>query len=111
MAQIGKILGQSRPAQTTNTTLYTVPLIMTDVALNLYVCNQSSSGSDNMRIALVPNGYNLDVSRYIVYDSAVRQNGFVQISGLALGPGDSVIVRSEHGNLSFTASGIESGGI
>jgi hypothetical protein len=70
------------------------------------VCNQNSD-IEFFRIALVPSGGTLINARYIAWDSPLAANGLFSASGIGLNQGDSIWVRSNFGNLSFTATGIQ----
>ena len=54
MATANKILGQSKPAAITNTTLYTVPGA-TQANINVFAANQGDA-ADQVRIAITKSG-------------------------------------------------------
>ena len=66
MATVYKVLGQSNPAATTATTLYTVPAATSTVVSTIVVANLGVSGT--YRIAIRPAGAALASSHYIAYD-------------------------------------------
>lgn len=78
----------------------------TQAQVTLYVCNQGGS-VEYMRIALVPANTTLTNPRFIAYDTPLTGNGVFSVSGIGLNEGDSIWVKSNFGNLSFTATGIE----
>lgn len=100
-----RIFGQSKPVAVTDTQLYTVAT-NTRAQVTLFVCNQSAD-VEFVRIALVQVGNTLTSARYIAYDSPIGANGVFSVSGIGLNQGDTVWVRSQYGNLSFTATGIQ----
>ena len=68
MPQTHKVLGQSNPAATTLTTLYTVPSSTSVIASTLAICNQSSSAG-TFRVAVRPAGASVAASHYIAFDA------------------------------------------
>jgi hypothetical protein len=102
-----KVLGQSAPAATTATTLYTVPAATSTVCSTLTVCNRDSS-STTYRIAVRPAGASLANVHYIVYDAILPANSTDTISiGATLATTDVVTVYAGSANLSFTLFGSE----
>ena len=76
MATTYKVLGQSNPAATTATTLYTVPSAKSAVISSLTVCNQASTAA-TFRVAVRPAGATLaatvnqgPISKVVVVESA-----------------------------------------
>lgn len=100
-----KILGQNKPDLLVDTTLFTVPLSK-QAQFSLFVCNQGSAIS-RFTIALIPNGGALSTARYIAYNTPLNANTVFAASGLYMDGGDEVIVSSDNGDVSFTATGIE----
>lgn len=106
MANSYKVLGQSAPSATTNTTLYTVPSSTSAVASTLAVCNRSTS--TNFRVAIRPGGAALANQHYIVYDNYVNQYDTVFLTlGVTLATTDVVTVYAGTANLSFSLFGTE----
>lgn len=107
MAIIYKTLGQSSPAATTATTLYTVPAATSTVVSTLVICNRANSTS-TYRIAVRPAGAALANQHYIVYDSTIAINDTVFLTlGLSLAATDVVTVYASSANLSFSMFGSE----
>lgn len=107
MAVVYKVLGQSNPAATTATTLYTVPASTSTVVSTITICNQGS-GSDTYRIAIRPAGATLAAQHYIAYNGVIP--GFDTISltiGITLATTDVVTVYAGTANLSFNLFGSE----
>lgn len=106
MATTYKVLGQSAPAATTLTTLYTVPALTSTVVSTLCVCNTGSSAS--FRVAIRPAGAAIDPKHYIVYDSVLSANDSVFLTlGVSLATTDVVSVYSSSTTLTFSAFGTE----
>jgi hypothetical protein len=100
-----KLLGQSKPAATTPTDLYTVPA-STQANLNLFVANQEQAG-DTIRVSLALAGLALESKQYIVYDVSIAANSVYKITGISLAATDKLRVYSTNGTCSFTATGVE----
>lgn len=107
MATTYKVLGQSNPAATTSTALYTVPAATQAILSTLTVCNQSASDG-TFRVSVSVNGAALSAKEYIAYDASIRGNGFVTLTlGISLGAADVVRVYASSTSLSFSAFGTE----
>lgn len=107
MAISYKILGQSNPAATTNTDLYTVPALTNTVCSTISVCNTSATQA-TFRIAFRPAGAAIATKHYISYDSTVSGNDTVFISiGSTLAATDVITVYASTTTLSFSAFGSE----
>lgn len=106
MATTYKVLGQSNPAATTLTTLYTVPAATSSVCSTLAVCNQGIS--TNIRVAIRPAGASITSSHYIVYDNYVNANDTIFFTlGITLATTDVVSVYAGTANVSFNLFGSE----
>lgn len=106
MATVYKILGQSAPSATTNTTIYTVPGATTSLCSTLAVCNRGSSAT--YRVAVIPSGDTIDVDNYIVYDSAISANDSIFLTiGITINAGDFIVVYSNSASLTFSLFGTE----
>lgn len=107
MATTYKVLGQSNPAATTATTLYTVPVGTQTIVSTISVCNQTQ-GELLFRIAIRPAGEALAAKHYIAYDAKVTGNDTTFITvGATLGATDVITVYASTANLSFSAFGSE----
>lgn len=106
MATTYKTLGQSAPAATTNTTLYTVPASTSAVCSTLAVCNRGASTT--FRVAVRPSGEVLADKHYIVFDNYVNQYDTVFLTlGITLAATDVVTVYAGAATLSFSLFGSE----
>jgi glucose-6-phosphate dehydrogenase assembly protein OpcA len=109
MATTYKVLGQSNPAATTATTLYTVPSAKSAVVSTITICNQAAT-SATYRIAIRPAGAALTASQYIAYDATVTANNSTNITiGVTLATTDIITVYASSATVSFAAFGTEIG--
>lgn len=107
MALAYKVLGQSNPSATTNTTLYTVPSSTSTVVSTLNVCNQAATAA-TFRIAIRPAGEAITAKHYIAYDTSVPANDAVTLTiGITLATTDVVTVYASTTTLSFNLFGSE----
>ena len=106
MANTYKVLGQSFPAATTNTDIYTVPSATQAVASTLAVCN--TGGGTTFRVAVRVAGATLTTAQYIVYDNYVSSNDTVFLTlGVSLGAADVITVYAGAATLTFNLFGTE----
>jgi NADPH-dependent curcumin reductase CurA len=107
MIASAKILGQSKPAATSVTVLYTAPL-SGEAQGTVTCCNQSTS-TDTVKISLVKAGDSTATPpaySFVVFATSVPSNGVLEKS-FDIGAGDSVVVSSAAGSISFIATGLE----
>lgn len=106
MATTYKVLGQSAPSATSNTTLYTVPSATSAVCSTLAVCNRGAS--TNFRVAVRPGGASIADQHYIVYDNYVNQYDTIFLTlGVTLAATDVVTIYAGAATLSFSLFGSE----
>jgi glucose-6-phosphate dehydrogenase assembly protein OpcA len=102
-----KVLGQSAPAATTNTTLYTVPAATSAVISTVVVANRAAT-SATYRIAIRPNGATLANEHYIAYDVAVNGSDSTTLTlGITLAAADVITIYASTANTSFNVFGSE----
>lgn len=102
-----KVLGQSNPAATTATTLYTVPTATEAVVSTIVIANLTATAA-TFRIAIRPNGAALANSQYIAYDITVGASDSTALTlGITLDAADVITVYASTANLTFTAFGSE----
>lgn len=102
-----KVLGQSAPSATTDTTLYTVPASTQAVVSTVSVCNRGATAA-TFRIAVRPDGAALANQHYVAFDVNVDANAAIPWTiGVTLGDTDVITVRASNANLSFSAFGAE----
>jgi glucose-6-phosphate dehydrogenase assembly protein OpcA len=102
-----KVLGQSNPAATTATTLYTVPAATEAVVSTIVIANLTATAA-TFRIAIRPNGATLANSQYIAYDITVGASDSTALTlGITMDAADVITVYASTANLTFTAFGSE----
>jgi len=107
MATVYKVLGQSNPAATTATTLYTVPASTSTVVSTITVANQAATAA-TFRIAVRPAAASLAAQHYIVFGATVPASDTTTLTiGLTLATTDVVTVYASSATVSFNAYGSE----
>jgi glucose-6-phosphate dehydrogenase assembly protein OpcA len=102
-----KVLGQSAPSATTNTTLYTVPSATSAVISTIVVANRAATAA-TYRIAIRPAGDALANQHYIAFDVIVAGGDSTTLTlGITLAATDVITVYASTANLSFNAFGSE----
>jgi hypothetical protein len=103
-----KVLGQSAPTTTSNTTLYTVPVGRSAVASSLTITN-TTSGLPTCRIFIRIASAAAATSNALVYDTIIQANDLNPLTiGLTLSAGDVITVQSSIANaLTFQLFGSE----
>lgn len=106
MATTYKVLGQTQPSATTNTSLYTVPSATSTVCSTLAICNMGVSTT--YRVAVRPAGATLSNQHYLVYEAAINQYDTVMLTlGVTLATTDVVTVYAGTSNVTFQLYGSE----
>lgn len=107
MALVYRVLGQSNPAATTPTDLYTVPAATSAVTSTLVVCNQAA-GAATFRVAVRVAGLAGTAKQYLYYDVSVAANATLTATlGLTLAATDVVTVYASSTTVSFCLFGSE----
>ena len=107
MADSLKILGQTAPNATTETTLYTVPAATSAIVSTITVCNRSAVAG-TFRISVDQAGGGTANKDYLYYDQAIPGNdNFTVTAGFTLAATDIIKVYASSANLSFSAFGVE----
>lgn len=102
-----KVLGQSAPAATTLTTLYTCPASTQAVISTVVVCNRSATAR-TFRIAVRPDGAAIANQHYLAYDVTVGASDSTTLTlGITMDAADVLSVYGSTTDLSFTAFGSE----
>lgn len=102
-----KVLGQSNPAATTLTTLYTVPSATEAVVSSIVIANLAASAA-TFRIAIRPDGASIATSQYIAYDITVgASDSTVLTLGLTMNAADVLSVYASTTTVTFSAFGSE----
>lgn len=103
-----KVLGQSAPAATTATSLYTVPAATQAIISTINVVNTHASTADVIRIAVRPDGATLANEHYLVYGLSLSAGAtFTYTGGITVNATDVITVYSTNGTSSFSAFGSE----
>lgn len=98
-----KILGQAAPLANNSATLYTVPAGK-EANINIFCCN-TSTVTEEIRIAIIKSGDSLDTKSYIAYGIPVTT--MFNITGFCLSEGDTIYIFVKNGTAGFTATGLE----
>ena len=102
-----KVLGQSNPAATTLTTLYTVPASTQAVVSSISVANLTATAA-TFRIAIRPAGASITNAHYLGYDITVGASDTTIITvGVTMNTTDVLSVYGSTANLVFQAFGSE----
>ena len=102
-----KVLGQSNPAATTLTSLYTVPASKEAVVSSISVANLTATAA-TFRLAVRPAGASIANQHYIGYDITVGASDTTIITGgLTLATTDVLSVYASTANVAFQAFGDE----
>ena len=108
MATSYKVLAQSNPSATTETTLYTTTSGSSGIVSTIAVCNQASSAA-TYRIAIRPAADGSTTAKHwIVYGATVPASDSVMLTvGITMAAGDKIQIYASSANLSFSAFGSE----
>ena len=105
-----KILGQSNPAATTATTLYTVPSSTSTRVTTIAVCN-TSNAARTFRLWFAIAAAIDTTAQYLYYGTALAANDTFIVNpgepGFTLGTGDLIRIYASNNDLAFTAYGEE----
>ena len=102
-----KVLGQSAPSATTDTTVYTVPASTETVISTIFVCNRGTDAA-TYRIAVRPNGAAIANQHYIAFDVLILGKTSTAITvGVTMDAADVLTVRASSADLSFNVFGSE----
>ena len=102
-----KVLGQSNPAATTLTSLYTVPASTSAVVSSITIANLAAS-SATFRVAVRPAGASIANQHYIAYDITIAALDTLTLTlGVTLATTDVVSVYASTATMSFSAFGSE----
>lgn len=107
MATTYKVLGQSAPAATTATDLYTVGTGKSAVISTAVIANRANTAA-TFRLSVRPAGAAQANQHYIAYDVVVGANDSTTLTiGITLAATDVVTVYASTANLSFNLFGSE----
>jgi glucose-6-phosphate dehydrogenase assembly protein OpcA len=107
MATAYKVLGQSNPAATTATTLYTVPSATSAVVSTIVIANQAATAA-TFRLSVRPAGAAQTAAMYLAYDVTVGASDSTALTlGITMATTDVLTVYASTATVSFTAFGSE----
>jgi hypothetical protein len=107
MANVYKILGQSSPIATTETTLYTVPAATSTISSSISICNRGATQT-TFRVSISQGGGVTANKDYLYYDVTLAGNDtFIATIGVTLAATDVVRIYSGNASLSFQLFGTE----
>jgi glucose-6-phosphate dehydrogenase assembly protein OpcA len=107
MATVYKVLGQSSPAATTATTLYTVPSATSAVVSTIVIANQAATAA-TFRLSVRPAGAAQTTAMYLAYDVTVGASDSTALTlGITMATTDVLTVYASTATVSFTAFGSE----
>jgi len=107
MTNVYKILGQSSPSATTETTLYTVPAATSTICSSISICNRGITQS-TFRVSISQAGATTTNKDYLYYDVTLAGNDtFIATIGVTLATTDVVRIYSGNTSLSFQLFGTE----
>jgi hypothetical protein len=107
MATNYKVLGQSNPAATTLTTLYTVPAATQTIISTITVANQAATAA-TYRIAVRVAAASIAAAQYLAYDVSLPANASDTLTlGVTVDATDIISVYASSTDISFNAFGSE----
>jgi hypothetical protein len=107
VADTFKVLGQSAPAATTLTDLYTVPAATSVTSSSIVVCNRGTTTA-KFRVSVAIAGAVDANAQYLYYDRSLPANDtFTATLGITLAATDKVRVQADTANCSFNLFGVE----
>ena len=107
MANVYKVLGQSAPAATTATALYTVPAATEAVISTIVIANRAATAG-SFRLSVRPNGAAQANEHYLAYDVPIAANDSTTLTlGVTVDATDVITVYASSGDMSFNVFGLE----
>jgi hypothetical protein len=101
-----KVLGQSNPAATTLTDVYTVPGATSTTVSTVTVCNQGIAGTFRLSVAIA--GAADTPAQYIYHDLSIPPDEtFACTFGITLATTDVLRAWCSHANMSVNVFGVE----
>jgi hypothetical protein len=107
MATNYKVLGQSAPAATTDTTIYTVPAATEAVISTIVIANRAATAA-TFRLSVRPNGASQADQHYLAYDVPIAGNDSTTLTlGITMDATDVITVYASSADMSFNVFGSE----
>jgi hypothetical protein len=102
-----KVLGQSAPAATTDTNVYTVPSATETIISTIIVANRAATAG-TFRLAVRPNGATIANQHYIAYDVPIAGADSTTLTlGLTLDAADVLTFQASSADQSINVFGTE----
>jgi len=102
-----KVLGQSAPAATTATNVYTVPSATEAVVSTIVIANRANTAG-SFRLSVRPAGASQANQHYLAYDVPIAANDSTTLTlGITLAATDVVTVYASSADMSFNVFGTE----
>jgi hypothetical protein len=102
-----KVLGQSAPAATTATNVYTVPSATEAVVSTIVIANRANTAG-SFRLSVRPAGASQANQHYLAYDVPIAANDSTTLTlGITLAATDVVTVFASSADMSFNVFGTE----
>jgi hypothetical protein len=102
-----KVLGQSAPAATTATNIYTVPASTETVISTIIIANRAASAG-TFRLSVRPDGATQTDAMYCAYDVPIAANDSTTLTlGITLDAADIVTVYCSSADMSINVFGTE----
>ena len=107
MAEAIKVLGQSAPSATTNTSVYTVPSATEAVISTIVIANRAGTAG-SFRLAVRPNGASISDEHYLAYDVPLAANDSTTLTlGITMDAADVLTAYCSSGDMSINVFGTE----
>jgi hypothetical protein len=102
-----KVLGQSAPAATTDTNVYTVPSATETVISTIVIANRAATAG-SFRLSVRPNGATQANQHYIAYDVPISANDSTTLTlGITMDAADVLTFYASSGDQSINVFGTE----
>jgi hypothetical protein len=102
-----KVLGQSAPAATTDTNVYTVPSATEAVISTIVIANRAATAG-SFRLAVRPNGATIANQHYIAYDVPIAANDSTTLTlGITVDAADIITAQCSTADMSINVFGTE----
>jgi hypothetical protein len=102
-----KVLGQSAPAATTDTNVYTVPSATETIISTIIIANRAATAG-TFRLSVRPNGATIANQHYIAYDVPIAGADSTTLTlGLTLDAADVLTFQASSADQSINVFGTE----
>jgi hypothetical protein len=102
-----KVLGQSAPAATTDTNVYTVPSATEAVISTIVIANRAATAG-SFRLAVRPNGATIANQHYIAYGVPIAANDSTTLTlGITMDAADVLTFYASSADMSINVFGTE----